>query len=183
MVADTETLDEATIAACCEEIADRFSAQQKISSLRLEACPNLVAVAKLLFASGHDSERDLNDLVHCAVKFAEANRPEPKERALLRAGQAFLFCARVPNEHDFFLIQRGNPGPRITSRDAKKVRDTWAFMNYKRALLGNPEDSFTAKSGQISVTRWFSQWRIPWETGPLSNSLRMLSVPSNWPAG
>lgn len=148
MVVDTEVLDDAVIEACCQEIADRFTAQQKISSLRVGACPNLSALARRLFGSEADSERDLNDLVHFSIKFTELTLAEPRDRALLRAGQAFVFCARVPNEHDIFLIQRGNPGAKISSRDTKKVRDTWAFMNYKRALLGNPEDSYTAKSGQ-----------------------------------
>jgi len=145
---DRTALDEATISACCAEIAERFSPRQKINSLRVQACPALVGVAKRLFGSTSESERDLNDLVHFAAMFTEPTLSEAKERALLRAGEAFLFCSRVPNDHDFFLIQRGNPGPRIASRDTKKVRDTWAFMTYKRSLLGNPEDSFTAKSGQ-----------------------------------
>lgn len=145
---ENSQIDELTVSICHDELVDRFTAKQRVVNLNVEACPKLAEIAQMVFGSPVASVRDLNDLIQYSVRFNQAAQPTVRDRALVRGGLAFLFCNLVPDDHDLFLIQRGNPGTKISAKDTKKVRDTWAFMNYKRALSADPDGSYTAKSGQ-----------------------------------
>lgn len=144
----TANIGTSLIKQCLAEVVDRFAPQQKAVSLRESVCPALASVAMQLFGSDRRSDRDLNDLVHYAAVFAEPLLSGERDRALVEGGLAFLFCQSSPTEHDFFLIQESNPGIRPSAIDTKRVRDSWAFMSFKRALSANPNIGYTAKSGQ-----------------------------------
>lgn len=145
---NADRTSKASLLACRDELAARFEAQQKTVSLRVDLCPALAEVVQKIFDVENASDRDLNDLINFAARFAESAASEVRDRALIRAGLAFIFCNTTPNEHDMFLIQRGNPSVKISVKDTKKVRDTWAFMTYKRMLLADRDRSYTSKSGQ-----------------------------------
>lgn len=148
--------------------------------LNNQTCPVLTAAGRRLFQSTVDSERDLHEFIYFAALFAKAGEPSARGRALLRAGLAYLFCNFVPDEYDRFLIQRGNPETKLNAGGSKKVRDTWAFMNYKRALQTDPNISYTAKSGSkmraefadsllAALRSAFERWT---EFQPMASSMR-----------
>lgn len=145
---NADQTSKASLLACRDELAARFEAQQKTVSLRVDLCPALAEVVQNIFDVENASDRDVNDFVSFAGRFAELAKSDLRDRALIRGGMAFIFCNTTPNEHDMFLIQRGNPSVKTSAKDTKKVRDTWAFMTYKRTLLADRDRSYTSKSGQ-----------------------------------
>ncbi|WP_394941510.1 NBR1-Ig-like domain-containing protein [Psychromicrobium sp. YIM B11713] len=139
--------------SCLEEIFCRFAPNQRVPSLRVETCPGLTKLAGDLFGvQGEATDHDINKLVFCFVRFYEISLDDREEKARARAALAFMFCHYTPNERDYFLIKRGNPRLKGTSTDTKQVRDTWAFMTYKRTLMFDAEESYTAKPGQTMRT-------------------------------
>ncbi|WP_394940502.1 NBR1-Ig-like domain-containing protein [Psychromicrobium sp. YIM B11713] len=141
-------MDQSLIELGVTELSCHFLKRYGSCSLSVDSCPSLSLIARWVFEKESVSERDLNNLVFAASRLREKAGVNTEERALLRGSLAFLFCRLIPTEHDYALIFRGNPGIKPAKRDTKQIRDTWAFMNYKRSLLFSPEQSYTSKSGQ-----------------------------------
>lgn len=141
-------MDELQVIQGLQELADRFAPRQAITSLHIDNAIALKQLAEEIFGTAEARDRDLENLVRYAAKFYEPQLADIEQRALLRGGLAFLFVQYVPNEHDYFLIQRASPRTRVMHVKTKQVRDTWAFMVYKRTLAFDPEQSYTAKPGQ-----------------------------------
>lgn len=133
---------------CLTELATRFSTTRESPQLSIAECPSLATATTKAFGLSSLTEQDLNDFVYLAAEFAESAFPDARRRALARAGLAFLYCTLIPNDHDMYLIKQGNPQMKSVSKNTKKARDTWAFMEYKRALNFDRNDSYSSKSGQ-----------------------------------
>lgn len=141
-------MSEAKVGSSAAEIDAQFFGRQSGLGLTVEACPSLSLTARRLFGTPVATERDLHEFVYFAALFTRKSLPSAPDRAMLRGGLAFLLCHFVPDEYDLFLIQRGNPETKLTNGTSKQARDTWAFMNYKRALSAPRSISYTAKSGR-----------------------------------
>ena len=151
-------MDSALIALCCQELSARFTSRTESPNLLPGSCPQLAELARDVFNSTMANERDLNDLVYFAAQRAEGSGQftESDRRARLRGALAFIMCNVVPDDHDTYLVKLGNPAVAFTGRFTKKFRDTWAFMEYKRAQGFDPHLSYTYKSGQ-NARRFFQE--------------------------
>lgn len=141
-------MDPTVLSLCHQELATRFTSRVESPSLLVGNCPNLAELARKLFTSTTVNERDLNDLVYFSAEFSADHSGDSSQRAKLRGALAFIFCNVVPDDHDIYLVKQGNPEMVYTGKFTKKFRDTWAFMEYKRANNFNPHLSYTYKSGQ-----------------------------------
>lgn len=141
-------MDKFSLDSCLDEITARFAPRQPNSSLRTQDCPALASFSGDVFGAVTPNDRDLNNLLAFVVRFYEGIPLSREQKANLRAGLAFLFCHYMPNDRDYALIKLGNPRLKDISPALKQVRDTWAFMVYKRTLLFDPEQSYSAKPGQ-----------------------------------
>lgn len=141
-------MEERLLAQGAEELATRFAPREANICFHLEANPALRKISEDVFGLAAIRERDLENLVKFAAVFYERQLKTAEQKALLRAGLGFLLIQYEPNEHDYALIQRANPRTRVMNAKTKQVRDTWAFMVYKRSLLFDPEQSYSAKPGQ-----------------------------------
>lgn len=138
---------EATALRCAAEIAAKFAANQSLADFGSLTCPALAETARELFVADGESEHNVHEMIYFAALFRRSAIVESRDWALLVGGLAFLLCHFTPDLDDIKLIQQGNPESKLLRDDSKKVRDTWAFMNFKRAMSADPRISYTAKSG------------------------------------
>lgn len=132
------------------ELAHCFAAKAAPDITRAGA-PGLADLALNLLPQPTRTDVDVPHFVHLAVShLASTLGAEGRELiARARAGAAFLFAGSSPSKQDLALIAEGNHvSLEALDPTSKLVRDTWAFLTYKRALGARRDLSFTQKRGQ-----------------------------------